>query len=120
MRRQLPFTGLLLAVFWALSASAAEPGQVPTFSEAERAIIAQHRLQPLHADPTNHVADSEDYEVALDDPTVRIDLPVHMPAKAAVRDMHYDARSRRFSATIVAPDGRPGAARAPACSSSRR
>ena len=67
----------------------------------------------LHAALRNHVADSEDYEVALDDPTVRLDLPVHMPAKAAVRDMHYDPRSRRFSATIVAPDGRPGAARAP-------
>ena len=65
----------------------------------------------LHDSLREHVADSDDYEIALDDPTVRIDLPVHMPAKAAVRDMHYDPRSRRFSATIIAPDNRPGAAR---------
>ena len=52
---------------------------------------------------------SERFEVALDNPALRVHLPVQMPARATVQSMNYDARTRRFTAVLAAPDGRPGA-----------
>ncbi|MEM9684222.1 MAG: flagellar basal body P-ring formation chaperone FlgA [Pseudomonadota bacterium] len=53
-------------------------------------------------------ADSR-FEVTLDNADQAIHLPVHQPATVAVRDVFYDAQSKRYSATIHAPDDRPGA-----------
>lgn len=48
------------------------------------------------------------YEVTLDNPNQEIHLPVRMPARLAVRNLFFDPRSNRFSATLLAPDERPG------------
>jgi flagella basal body P-ring formation protein FlgA len=49
------------------------------------------------------------YEIALDNPNSEIHLPVRMPTTVTVRNLFFDPRSNRFSATIMAPDDRPGA-----------
>lgn len=49
------------------------------------------------------------YEVSLDNPNQEIHLPVRVPATLAVRNLFFDPRSNRFSATLLAPDDRPGA-----------
>jgi flagella basal body P-ring formation protein FlgA len=56
----------------------------------------------------NQLSAEERFEVVLDNPALRIHLPVQMPARATVQAMNYDARTRRFAAVLVAPDGRPG------------
>ena len=50
----------------------------------------------------------ERFEVVLDNPALRVHLPVQMPARATVQNLNYDARTRRFAAVLTAPDGRPG------------
>lgn len=50
------------------------------------------------------------FEVTLDNAAQAIHLPVHQPVTVAVRDIFYDQQSKRFSATVLAPDDRPGAA----------
>jgi flagella basal body P-ring formation protein FlgA len=54
------------------------------------------------------VAATMRYEVTLDNPNQEIHLPVRMPATLAVRNLFFDPRSNRFSATLLAPDDRPG------------
>lgn len=49
------------------------------------------------------------YEVTLDNPNQEIHLPVRMPTTIAVRNLFFDPRSNRYSATILSPDDRPGA-----------
>lgn len=51
---------------------------------------------------------AERFEVVLDNPALRIHLPVQMPARATVQAINYDARTRRFAAVLLAPDSRPG------------
>jgi len=49
------------------------------------------------------------FEVALDNPSTEIHLPVQQQTTMVVRHLNFDPRSRRFAALIVAPDDRPGA-----------
>lgn len=57
----------------------------------------------------SRIAATMQYEVTLDNPNQEIHLPVRMPTTIAVRNLFFDPRSNRYSATILSPDDRPGA-----------
>lgn len=48
-------------------------------------------------------------DVTLDNPGLEINLPVQQPADVIVKSLHFDPRSNRFAAVIMAPDDRPDA-----------
>lgn len=52
---------------------------------------------------------SNRFELALDNPSLEIHLPVEQPANVVVKNLHFDARSKRFAAIIKAPDDGSGA-----------
>jgi len=52
---------------------------------------------------------TKQYEITLDNPNQEIHLPVRMPTTITVRNLFFDPRSNRYTATVVAPDDRPGA-----------
>lgn len=66
-------------------------------------------LDALRAALTGAVGPAKPFDIALDNPNPEFHLPVRMPAAVAVRQVQVDKRSGRFSATLVAPDDRPGA-----------
>jgi flagella basal body P-ring formation protein FlgA len=82
-------------------------------SRVERSsnLVRHERIRAaLHEALAKRIAASKVFEVALDNPNLELHLPVRMPAEVAVQHLQYDRQSSRFSATLVAPDGRPGAA----------
>lgn len=56
---------------------------------------------------------SDPFEVTLDDPSLTIHLPIDTPPSVSVRQLRFDKRSLRFSATLLAPADRPGARTVP-------
>lgn len=61
----------------------------------------------------NRIGQSDPFEIALDDPSMTIHLPIDTPASVSVRQLRFDKRSLRFSATLLAPADRPGARTVP-------
>jgi flagella basal body P-ring formation protein FlgA len=57
----------------------------------------------------DRVGPSKQFEVAIDNPDLELHLPVSMPAAVTVKHLQFDDYGGRFSATLVAPDDRPGA-----------
>jgi len=53
------------------------------------------------------------FEIALDNPSTEIQLPVQQQTTMVVHNLNFDPRSRRFSALIMAPDDGPGAVSLP-------
>ena len=60
-----------------------------------------------------HTGQTDPFDVTLDDPTRTIHLPIDTPASVSVRQLRFDKRSLRFSATLLAPADRPGARTVP-------
>ena len=90
------------------------PGKGVTQSVIERSsnLIDPDRLtDALRAALRSRLDKSVEFEVTLDNPALEIHLPVELPATVAVRRLRYDQRSRRFSATVFAPDDHPRARR---------
>jgi flagella basal body P-ring formation protein FlgA len=52
---------------------------------------------------------SQRFDLSLDNPTLEIHLPIEQPANVVVKNLHFDARSKRFAAIIKAPDDRSDA-----------
>lgn len=61
----------------------------------------------------NRIGHADPFEVTLDDPSLAIHLPIDTPASVSVRQLRFDKRSLRFSATLLAPADRPGARTVP-------
>jgi flagella basal body P-ring formation protein FlgA len=82
--------------------------------ESSSNLVGHDRIRAaLHEALAKRVAPSKKFEVALDNPNLELHLPVRMPAEVTVRHLQYDRQGGRFSATLVAPDGRPGSAVVP-------
>ncbi len=56
---------------------------------------------------------TDPFEVTLDTRSLAIHLPIDTPASVSVRQLRFDKRSQRFSATLLAPADRPGARTVP-------
>ena len=63
----------------------------------------------LHEALKDRVGSGKQFEVAIDNPDLELNLPVSMPAAVTVKHLQFDDYGGRFSATLVAPDDRPGA-----------
>lgn len=72
-------------------------------------VTRERILATLHAALKDHVGPGKHFEVATDNPDLHINLPISMPATVTVRHLRFDRYGGRFSATLVAPDDRPGA-----------
>jgi flagella basal body P-ring formation protein FlgA len=87
------------------------PGFEESLVERSSNLVSHERIRTaLHEVLAKRVAPMKTFEVALDNPGLELHLPVRMPADVSVRHLQYDKQSGRFSATLVAPDGRPGSA----------
>ena len=87
------------------------PGFDESLVERSSNLVSHERIRiALHEALATRVAPSKKFEVTLDNPSLELHLPIRMPAEVTVRHLQYDKQSGRFSATLVAPDGRPGSA----------
>ncbi|MPY74081.1 MAG: flagellar basal body P-ring formation protein FlgA [Alphaproteobacteria bacterium] len=74
-------------------------------------LVGHERIRrALHEELKGRVGAAKKFEVALDNPNLELHLPVRMPAEVTVKHLQLDRQSGRFSATLFAPDRRPGAA----------
>ena len=90
------------------------PGLDTSLVERSSNVVRPDRIRAaLHAALAKRIGPPKKFEVALDNPTIELHLPVRMPAEVTVRQLQLDPSSNRFAATLVAPDDRPGAAVAP-------
>jgi flagella basal body P-ring formation protein FlgA len=86
------------------------PGLDESHVERSSNLVGRERVvRALHDALKQRLAPDQRYEVSLDNPNLEIHLPVRMPAEITVRHLRHDKQSGRFSATLIAPDDRPGA-----------
>lgn len=87
------------------------PGLDESHVKRSSNLVGHERLRSaLHEALKGRVGAAKKFEVALDNPNLELHLPVRMPAEVTVKHLQLDKQSGRFSATLVAPDNRPGAA----------
>ena len=90
------------------------PGLDESLVERSSNLVGHELIRrALHNALAARIAPAKKFEVALDNPGLELHLPVRMPAEVTVKHLRYDRQGGRFSATLVAPDGRPGAAVVP-------
>ncbi len=66
-------------------------------------------LAALHKALQDQVGAGKQFEVATDNPDLELHLPTSMPSAVTIKHLRFDTYDGRFSATLVAPDDRPGA-----------